>query len=90
MHSLRTVPYSAVPLSTIPVINHSAIPMSIGKNHRSNLPSDLPMMAKGGHETTNPSAVAFHNSLGRRQRQHHARVPTKSALPPIASRCQRA
>jgi hypothetical protein len=37
--SLRTWSYSRCPLSTIP--------MSIGKSHRSNLPSDLPMIAKG-------------------------------------------
>jgi hypothetical protein len=38
--------------------------MSIGKNHRSNLPSDLLMMAKEGHEAANPPAVVFQNTLG--------------------------
>jgi hypothetical protein len=36
--------------------------MSIGINHRSNLPFDPLMMAKGGHEAANPPAVAFQNT----------------------------
>ena len=37
--------------------------MSIGKNDRSNLPSDPLIMAKGGHEAANAPAVAFQNIL---------------------------
>jgi hypothetical protein len=47
-------------------------------------------MAKGGHQTTNPPAAAFHNSLDDGNASITPGVPTKSGLPPISSRCQRA